>query len=85
VTVVLVLEGAARAAEPTPASPALEIVRAEHDGDSAIAALTVSLAGAGQDVVVVTADRGLRARVDAAGGRTAGPSALLRVLDHPDR
>jgi len=85
VSVTLVLEGAARSAVTNPASAALEIVRADRDGDSAIAARTLALAGAGEDVVVVTADRELCARVRAAGGRTTGPSALRRVLDHPDR
>jgi hypothetical protein len=37
----------------------------------------------GGDVVVVTADRGLRARVEACGAATVGPGALLRVL--PDQ
>jgi hypothetical protein len=82
--VLLVLEGAARAAEPGPLLPAVEIVRATGDGDSAIAALCAALAAAGEDdVVVVTADRGLRARVHAAGARATGPSTLLRLLAPP--
>jgi hypothetical protein len=36
---------------------------------------------AGQEVVVVTADRGLRRRVHAVGGRCEGPSWLLERVD----
>lgn len=81
--VLLVLEGAARAAATAPGSSALEVVRADRDGDTAIAELTAHLAAGGDDVVVVTADRALRARVRAAGGRSTGPSTLLRLLDPP--
>lgn len=83
--VVLVLEGAARAAEVEPASAALTVLRADRDGDTAIAELTAERAAAGEDVVVVTADRGLRERVRAAGGRSTGPSTLLHLLDPPAR
>ena len=38
--------------------------------------------GTGQPVLVVTADRGLAARVRAAGAEVTGPGALLRALDH---
>lgn len=73
----LVLEGAARAADPDP-HPRLRVVRAVADGDGAIVDVVRSL-GAG--VLVVTADCGLLARVTAEGARTVGPSALLRELD----
>jgi len=49
-------------------------VRAPADGDSAIVELAAALDG---DVTVVTADRGLRARLSA---RAVGPSELLRHL-----
>ncbi|GAA2551342.1 hypothetical protein [Pseudonocardia hydrocarbonoxydans] len=73
----LVLEGAATAAD-LPTHPSLAAVLAPADGDATIVALATSLAG--RDVVVVTADRGLRERVRAAGARTAGPSVLLDAL-----
>jgi 8-oxo-dGTP diphosphatase len=70
---VLVLEGQARAASIPPA-PGITVVRAPGSGDDAI----VSLAGAGD--VVVTADRELRRRVEAAGAVVEGPGWLLRQL-----
>ncbi|WP_239029411.1 hypothetical protein [Pseudonocardia acidicola] len=76
----LVLEGAARRAEPRVSDPRLEIVDAPADGDSTIAELARDLTGRGDDVVVVTADRGLRDRIRAAGARAVGPGALLRAL-----
>jgi len=60
-----------------PTHPHLQVHHADADGDPAIAALAARLA---PDVVVVTADRGLRARVRAAGARVAGPSTLLGAL-----
>ena len=78
--VTVVLEGAARSGMPAgdqPGAP-LGVVHAKRDGDSTIADLA---AQAGADAVVVTADRGLRDRVHAAGARTVGPTTLLRVLD----
>ncbi len=74
----LVLEGRAAHAPDLPTHPALSIVHAPADGDSAIVALTRDLGGV--DIVVVTADRDLRARVLATGARTAGPGALLSAL-----
>ncbi|MFC4946481.1 hypothetical protein [Pseudonocardia sp. GCM10023141] len=72
----LVLEGAARTAA-IPEHPRLRVHRAEHDGDSAIAALAAELTG---PVTVVTADRGLRERVQACGATTVGPGTLLGLL-----
>jgi len=69
----LVLEGAARAAE-VPEHPRLAVVRARADGDGAIVELAAALPG---EVTVVTADRGLRARLTA---RAIGPGALLERL-----
>lgn len=73
----LVLEGAARAADPAP-HPRVLVVRAEADGDGAIVDVVRTLGGAG--VLVVTADRGLRERVHALGAATIGPSTLLAAL-----
>ncbi|MCL2429396.1 MAG: hypothetical protein FWD12_09205 [Alphaproteobacteria bacterium] len=66
---VLVLEGQARSASIPPA-PGISVVRAPGSGDDAI----VSLAGAGD--VVVTADRELRRRVEAAGEGGRGRAKL---------
>jgi hypothetical protein len=82
VVVHLVLEGAACVDDP-PTHPRLDVVCAPADGDATIAALAADLQGRdlpGGDVVVVTADRGLRARVAACGAATVGPGALLRAL-----
>ena len=78
--VLLVLEGAAKAADPRVTDPRLTIVRAPGEGESTIAELARELAGRGEDVVVVTADRRLRDLVHRAGARTVGPSVLLRLL-----
>jgi hypothetical protein len=75
----LVLEGAAKVPD-LPTHAHLAVVLASADGDSAIAELTRSLAEAGNEVVVVTADRGLRSDVQAAGVRVVGPGASLRAL-----
>ncbi|MFC5994234.1 hypothetical protein ACFQE5_08415 [Pseudonocardia hispaniensis] len=82
--VVLVLEGAARSATPSATDPRLRIVRAQADGDTTIARLTGELSMSGAQIVVVTADRGLRARIHASGARTVGPGVLLRTLDAMD-
>jgi hypothetical protein len=74
----LVLEGAAAGVADLPGHSSLDVVRADTDGDTAIVALVDALAGT--DRVVVTADRGLRGRVEAAGAATAGPSTLLDRL-----
>lgn len=73
--VVLVVEGRARA---VPGSPQVAVVAAPGSGDDAIVDL-VRAAGA-RRCVVVTADRGLRARVTALGAETRGP----RDLHQPD-
>jgi len=61
----------ARTDEPGP-----RVVHAPADGDSAIVAEVNNLVAAGAEPTVVTADRGLRARVEAAGGNVVGPSWL---------
>lgn len=78
-SVTAVLEGRARsAADPEPGR--LSVLRAEADGDTAVVHAATELGQAGQQVLVVTADRGLRARLP--GGTTvAGPRWLLGLLD----
>jgi hypothetical protein len=71
----LVLEGAAKAADIRP-HPRLAVVQAPADGDSAIVDLVAGLPGPA--VTVVTADRGLRARLPK--GDVVGPAELLRRL-----
>ena len=59
--IVAVVEGAAKAAaEPT----GIEVVRAPADGDTAIVSAAQQEVANGTRVLVVTADRGLRARLD---------------------
>lgn len=75
-TVHLVVEGAARRAD-LPEHPRLVVHRAEGSGDDRIAELAHEL---GPTVVVVTADRGLRERVTAAGAAVQGPGTFLKLL-----
>jgi len=84
--IVLVVEGAARSvagsgADPAPEGPAggVRVVAASGSGDDAIVEL-VRTAEPDAICLVVTADRDLRARVAAAGGRCIGPSWLLSQL-----
>jgi len=74
--VIAVVEGAARTA-PSPTRPVdLTVVRAERDGDSAIVALAHELPA---DLLVVTADRGLRQRLPASAA-AAGPNWLNALI-----
>jgi hypothetical protein len=75
--VVLVLEGVAKRGCPAGKHDAIHTVHASHSGDDAIVDEVLARATAGDDAVVVTADRGLRERVAAAGGSSIGPSWLL--------
>lgn len=87
--VVAVLEGAARGATSPGADLAgrlpVQVVSAPHDGDSAIVAQAEALthgsmaAAGGAAVLVVTADRGLRARLPHA-AIVAGPDWLNRLI-----
>jgi hypothetical protein len=75
--VVAVVEGRAR---DVPAAEPVRIVRAPGSGDDALAAEAAALAAGERDVLVVTADRGLRARLPATVD-VAGPGWLLARLD----
>ncbi|QCB94489.1 hypothetical protein [Cellulomonas shaoxiangyii] len=95
--VVVVLEG--RASDARGSWDAIEVVRAERDGDSAIvdvvAAATRAVgpadaegpadADGARDVLVVTSDRELRRRVEALGAHVRGAGWLRDLLDthHP--
>lgn len=74
--VVLVLEGDARAGQPVGENGAIHTVHASGSGDDTIVDQVRTRDADGDDVVVVTADRDLRARVEAAGGSFVGPSWL---------
>ncbi|WP_031517533.1 hypothetical protein [Streptomyces sp. NRRL F-5123] len=71
VEVVLVTEGQARGVASV---PGVEVVEAPGSGDDLIARLAAEAAG--RPCLVVTADRGLRARVEAVGARCVGPRAV---------
>lgn len=75
--VVVVLEGAARRGVEQGTSDGVEVVHAEGEGDDTLADLAARSDGR---VVLVSADRGLRARVERVGGEAVGPTALLDVL-----
>jgi hypothetical protein len=78
--VVAVVEGKARDV----AGPAgVRVVSAPGSGDDTIVDEAQRLVADGADVLVVTADRGLRARLPAR-ALVAGPGWLLRVLDDVD-
>jgi hypothetical protein len=78
--VVLVLEGAAKAGVPAGRDGHLRTVHARGDGDDAIVAEVRTATERGDRTTVVTADRFLRARVEALGALTMGPSWLLDQL-----
>lgn len=69
--VVLVVEGRAKGIG---AAPEVSVVDAPGSGDDTIVDLVRDAAG--RDVVVVTADRGLRERVTALGARVLGPRSV---------
>ena len=83
VQVHLVLEGAASDVEDLPTHPLLDVVHAPADGDSAIVDLVGELVGGPGRVLVVTADRALRARVHAAGAEVTGPGTFRAALPEP--
>ncbi|MGY2079272.1 hypothetical protein [Modestobacter sp. SYSU DS0657] len=74
---VAVVEGQARDVE---APGGLRLVRAAGSGDDALAATAGGLADEADELLVVTADRGLRARLPAA-ARVTGPGWLLAAAD----
>lgn len=83
--IAVVLEGAAKSAvetTPDPAFPTLRIVLADGSGDDAIVdVVKAALADNNTRLItVITADRGLRARVEPLGAQTAGPSWLWSQL-----
>jgi hypothetical protein len=75
--VVAVVEGQARDVE---APAGVRVVRAAGSGDDALAAVAAELADGDDDLLVVTADRGLRDRLPAT-ARVTGPGWLLAAAD----
>lgn len=74
--IVAVTEGQARSA----VGPAgVEVLAAPADGDSSIVAAAEGVVASGHAPVVVTADRGLRARLPSS-SEIAGPGWLLSLL-----
>ncbi|NYS18026.1 NTP pyrophosphohydrolase [Streptomyces sp. SJ1-7] len=72
VEILLVVEGAARGVASV---PGVEIASAPGSGDDLIAGLAAAAAPE-RGCVVVTADRGLRQRVEAYGARCVGPRTV---------
>lgn len=82
VGILAVLEGAANSAsdpEPRPTDGGVEIARAPGSGDDEIARRVAELTAAGDLLLVVTADRGLRVRFPP-GVATTGPGWLNALL-----
>jgi hypothetical protein len=75
---VVVVEGGAR---DVPVPDGVRVVRARGSGDDALVAVAADLAD--DDLLVVTADRGLRARLPA-GARVTGPGWLLDAADRAE-
>lgn len=80
--VVLVLEGAAKRGASPSRGRNLRTVHAPASGDDTIVETLLAERGRDDDtaVTVVTADRGLRTRVEQAGAQVVGPAWLLDRL-----
>lgn len=80
--VVLVLEGAAKRGNPAGQDGRLRTVHAPGSGDDAIVGAVIEQVDVddGRSVTVVTADRALRGRVEAAGASSVSPAWLLDQL-----
>lgn len=77
-TVVLVLEGAARAGVPAGRDGDVQVVHAPGSGDDTLAELAARATG---QATLVSADRALAARVRAPGAGVVGPRWLLDRLE----
>jgi predicted RNA-binding protein with PIN domain len=87
---IVVLEGAASravAGEEAPDTGGLRVVLAAGSGDDTIVRVAAEVVARANhsEVTVVTADRELRRRVEAAGATTTGPRWLLDQLAPPDK
>ena len=79
--IVLVLEGQAKGGVRAGRDRHVRTVHAPRDGDAAILAEARDAVAGGHRVVVITADRGLRAQVDVVGATSMSPGWLLDLLD----
>ncbi|GGK61885.1 NYN domain-containing protein [Nocardia camponoti] len=78
--VVVILEGQAKSAGKGDESyPGVRVVLAKGEGDDTIVDVTAELKG--RPTTVVTADRGLRERVEKLGAKTVGPGWLFERID----
>ena len=77
--VVVVLEGAAKAAA-SDEFEGVRVVLADASGDDAIVDVVAASTDADR-ITVVTADRGLRDRIEALGAESVGPRWLLDRID----
>ena len=76
-TLIMVVEGAAR---DVTGRDAVRVVSAPASGDDTIVAVVTRQAAGPRTVIVVTADRELRRRVEAVGATVIGPRVLLDLL-----
>ncbi len=83
--VVLVLEGQAKAGVRAGTDGHVRTVHAKGSGDETIVTETARAATPGSRVLVVTADRFLRARVEGLGAQAMSPSWLLDQLPQARR
>ncbi len=80
--VVVVLEGKARAGALSGTAGGVTVVHAEGSGDDALVDVVRRVpSGDEEAVMLVTADRELRGRVEALGAEAVGPKWLLERLD----
>lgn len=77
---VVVLEGRARAGVPAGTRGKVSTVHAPASGDDEIVAQCERLATAGEAITLVTADRGLMARVEVLGFAALGPRTLRDLI-----
>jgi hypothetical protein len=80
--VVVVLEGKARAGASRGTAGGVTVVHAEGSGDDALVDVVGDASAAStEEIMLVTADRELRRRVEALGAEVVGPKWLLERLD----
>ncbi len=82
--VIVVLEGKARPGASSGTAEGVTVVHAEGSGDDALVDVVRDAAGSrdgSEAVVLVTADRELRRRVEAVGAEVVGPKWLWARLD----
>lgn len=79
--IVLVLEGKAKAGLRPGRDAHVRTIHAPRDGDEAIVKAATQAVEKGDQVIVITADRMLGARSEAAGARVMSPTWLLDQLN----